>query len=918
MLPPTLRPESIVSKAWQREPIATLVFTALALVISAASPLAARTTGQLSGLVYDSDGEPLPGVLVAAGSPSQIGGEQTAVTDESGHFIYTQLAPGTYRVRLDLDGFAPQELTEVEVRLERLTEVRATLSSVRFGDEVKVIATTPVIDPEQVSTGHTFTADYIAETSSGWTQLTTSTPGVSPTNFRRVLGSTPQDNTYLLDGMNATHAFQRFPALASFSLPFDAVQEVSLQTSGYEAEYGQASGGVVNVVTKSGGNAFAGTLDARYTDDSFEATGEHHDPDDQASEETDINATLGGPLLKDRLWFFTAAGNWAQLYTPTEAQSTEDREQEIYLARLTWQPGPSWSVALRHSDGPYEAAFLGSSRLVSPEATRRQDDQPSAISSLRVTGVLSPSLFWEGRLGAQTWDEDVLPNSGDLETIGHFNLVTAENYGNYMEQFYAESNETNVEADVTWMPDLGGGSHEIKAGVRYGDPRLTEERCLTGGAGCPRGEDRFRFFDIVGADSAPTAYRMDVWAGAGVNEYGGRLGALYAQDAWRLGPDLTLKLGLRWDQTQWDSGAETLADLSKVQPRIGVAWDMTSDGRNLLRASWGHFMHPGIAAMAAIANEGFQPIEVWLSCSALVTSDPALCSAIAGSIGFGYRPDPEGWDASGWILDPALVFGSNPFQVDDDLKPGYSTEWSVGFERELFRRTSIGLSYINRDQAGLYESTCNGNLPDRTPDSTCDSLVITNLPEARSDYEGFLLTFETRAIDRLHLLASWVVSEARGSMSVNSGFNDDFDVYPYHFDNRYGYLPDHSRHRLKLNGFLRLPLDFTLATHAFWDSEMRWTPVTATYPGMPYGLYALEPRGNRSANPQSRVDLQVAKGFRIGPTRLQLIATVLNIFDEERPTLICEFENGCSDVEMGEGLEYQLPRRYEAGVRVTF
>jgi hypothetical protein len=182
------------------------------------------------------------------------------------------------------------------------------------------------------------------------------------------------------------------------------------------------------------------------------------------------------------------------------------------------------------------------------------------------------------------------------------------------------------------------------------------------------------------------------------------------------------------------------------------------------------------------------------------------------------------------------------------------------------------------------------------------------------------LRVESRALDRLHLLASWVIADEQGSSGFNSGITETFDQYPVHFENRFGYLPTQSRHRLKLSGFVRLPYDFSLAVFGWWDSDFRWTPVQSARAVDPrfYGEVFVEPRGNRKEDGVRQLDLQLGKGFRLGPTRLKLIGTIINLFDSEQPREVCNRVNGCGGFELGEPTAWQLPRRYELGVRLEF
>jgi hypothetical protein len=903
----------------------------IALVAVLAAAVDADTTGQLAGLVVDDDGSPLPGVAVTAASPSQIGGEQLTQTDIRGWFQYPRLAPGFYTVRLALDGFVTQELTAVQVRVDRMTELRVTLPLARFADEVVVTETTPVIDPEQVFTGQTFTNEYIRETRSDFWELSYQAPGTaSPSgdnqdsNWRRVSGSTPTDNSYYLDGVQATRWDERLPNMTLGFIPFDAVQETVLHTGGFEAEYGQATGGVLNLITKSGGNRFAGTVDVAYTDTDLATSGEHFDPEDQPGDDLLLNLTFGGPILRDQLWFFTAFQNSSYEETPRGAPTTIEGGGPTLFGKMTWQASPSWSLMGRLSRQSGVGKNIGSSPFTASEATARWDIGED-LGSVELVGVLSDAVLWSLRTSRREAEEAVVrPESGDLQTIAHFNLVTGESYGNYWGQWSDTSSRNQVESDVTWFFDGWQGSHELKAGLGYGEPKLVSDQCYNGsGQPCTVGVEGFFFEDAI--DNSGRAIPSGMWVAPapGEAEYGATYFEAYAQDAWRLRPGLTLQLGLRWDRVVHENNlGREIADFSKLQPRVGVAWDVTGNGRNLLRASWGRFMNTGTGILTNSTNElRFASEELWLSCSTEIgIADPGACAAASQALGFGHRLDPEGWDPAGWVLVPWLVFSSEPSQTVDGLRPNFVDQWMIGFERELFRRTAFEVSYINKKGKDFFEDTCNGNVPEPSPDAACDFYVIANWSQLRSEYEAVWLRVESRALDRLHLLASWVIADEQGSSGFNSGITETFDQYPVHFENRFGYLPTQSRHRLKLSGFVRLPYDFSLAVFGWWDSDFRWTPVQSARAVDPrfYGEVFVEPRGNRKEDGVRQLDLQLGKGFRLGPTRLKLIGTIINLFDSEQPREVCNRVNGCGGFELGEPTAWQLPRRYELGVRLEF
>ena len=276
------------------------------LLLSGATAATAQTstTGQLSGRVVDDTGGALPGVTVTVSSPALIGGSRTQVTEADGGYNFSALPPGVYGIRAELQGFVPQERSEVEVRLNRTTQVSFEMGLGEFTEEVEVVAETPVLDTQQVSTSQTYTEEYlenaaIGSTNRSYQSVLTQAAGVVGGSNPNVFGSTEGENAYFIDGMDSTD-----PVTATFgtNLHFDAIQEINFETGGFEAEFGRATGGVVNVITKSGGNDFSGTFDVRYRDTDFYESGDHFDPDANTTSFLNPAGTLGGPIVRDKVW----------------------------------------------------------------------------------------------------------------------------------------------------------------------------------------------------------------------------------------------------------------------------------------------------------------------------------------------------------------------------------------------------------------------------------------------------------------------------------------------------------------------------------------------------------------------------------------------------------------------------------------
>jgi hypothetical protein len=897
---------------------------ALAAVLYLASSLFGATTGQLSGLVVDQAGSPLPGVTVSAASPAQIGGAQLAQTDPGGRFQYPRLAPGSYTVQTALDGFLTQQFEGVQVRLDRMTVLHVTLAQATFSEQINVVERTPVVDPEQVSLGHTYTSRYLQEALLGMenrslTGIVGQAAGVRPDgNYVDIMGG--GSNNFVIDGIDQTDPVYNVATFGfqTGQINLDAVDEIAFHTAGFEAEYGRAEGGVVNLITKSGGNSYSGSLDFRFSDTDLQSSGSHFDPEEQLTENSDLNFSLGGPLVRDRLWFFGTSGRFSDEDTPFGAPTTSRIESENYLGKLTWQPEEDWSLVVKLMTNSVDWQNEGSSQFRTPEATTRHSWETWA-GHLALSGTLSDRLLYGLRAGMQRSSWEYQPQSGDLTTIGHYNLDTGEFYANaQIIQSVDDRDRNELDSDLTWYIDDLGGQHEIKGGARYSDIAYSQNWCNTGsGRPCVAGDETYLFRDIFEQGNyAPGIFRVQL--ARDPQTFPGSIWSVYAQDAWRFRSDVTAKLGLRWDRSRLASDlGHQLADLSLLQPRVGIAWDLHGKGRDVLRASWGRFMHLSSLEVAQFAAGRRTPVELWYSCSYFGFVDPDSCSAFTESRSYRYRTDPESWDPVGWILQPGNVLSTEPSQVSPDLEPRYSDELVLSYEREIYRRTSVELSYVDKASHRLAEDTCNGNVPTATEGADCSYYFFYNLPGLRKSYEAFILRFESRALDELHVLGSYTYSNSRGQ---GPGFDltSAFDVYPYHFANQYGYLSDQSRHRVKLNGYVLLPHEWSLAVNSWWDSEFRWTPWDTTVPGMNYGAMFLEPRGSRSESGIYQLDVQVGKGFTWNRTRLRLLATVYNALDTEKAGDVCRAVDGCSGYELGEPIEWQQPRRYEIGARVEF
>jgi hypothetical protein len=305
-----------------RGSIIPLVLAAVVAVV--ALPAAAQTTGAIDGVVSDANDAPLPGASVELRSPS-LQGIRTAVTSSAGRFRFPVIPPGTYTVTCALLGFKKVERTGVRVDLDATASVLIRME-ISVTQEIVVTGEMPVVDTTSTTTGINLRQDVVGKMALGrnYASAVEINPGVSldtadpqgRAGTYSIYGATSIENQYLVDGVNTTNVIR---GLQSKSLTHEFVEEVQVKAGGYEAEYGRAMGGIINVVTKSGGNEFKGDVFGYFNSKSLTADQERSAATDEDSYAVtaaglqtpkrniqDFGADLGGFILKDRIWFFGA------------------------------------------------------------------------------------------------------------------------------------------------------------------------------------------------------------------------------------------------------------------------------------------------------------------------------------------------------------------------------------------------------------------------------------------------------------------------------------------------------------------------------------------------------------------------------------------------------------------------------------
>jgi outer membrane receptor protein involved in Fe transport len=607
---------------------------------------AQERSGEIQGTVTDEQGAAVPGAVVSAESKALPKGLQT-VSDAQGRYHFLTVPVGTYSLTFTLTGFSTHKQT-VEVKLGSQITANAKMGVGQMTEIIEVTGTALSIDPTSSRSGTNITSDQIdnlAKAGRGFNSLLSMAPGVflEPKNGTQgvggvqVGGSSGSENGFYIDGTEVSD-LRRGSLRDSNNIPLEFIQEVQVKTGGYEAEFGGATGGVVNVATKSGTNSFHGSLGTQYTSSGLNGTdrgfyqrsvknanvSEFFQPREDDYSILSPTFTIGGPILKDKLHFFGA-------YSPDRDETTrnipyasgarsfdQSRTRHYSLGRLDFTPSSKlqmnasyiWSPAKREGALPNR-----DERIAAP--TNDQSIQGGYLPAQQVSAGINwtpaANFVVSARYGYK-YQNDKDGNYG-LSQDPYVSYQTASSaaglpvptpggvgFANVSTTFGIAKDITtrhNGYFDMTYVANIGSQQHTFKAG--YAINRVANDvlNDYTNG-----------FFQIFWGDAyqrgsisnARGPYGYYIWQD-GVKNAGNvnsRNQGFFIQDTWRAGTRLTLNLGVRFENEFLPpykgevNGIKVANPVSfgwgdKIAPRLGAAWDIKGDGRWKASASYGVF-----------------------------------------------------------------------------------------------------------------------------------------------------------------------------------------------------------------------------------------------------------------------------------------------------------------------------------------
>jgi outer membrane receptor protein involved in Fe transport len=734
-------------------------------------------------------------------------GTKTFVSDEEGRFQAPFLTPGTYDVRAELQGFKAVDVRSVNVSLGQTTDISIRMEVGGLTETVEVTASAVTIDTGSTTTGAVLDSELFSRVPVGrrLTDTLYLAPGVSATTTGRanpsLSGSSGLDNLYVVDGVNVTNT--GYGAIGSYSIffgslgnstPFDFIKEVQVKTGGYEAEFGQSMGGVVNVVTKSGTNQLRGSAFGYARPDALESEYRtvqtvNGTVNTVGQDESDIGVEAGGRIIRDRLFFFGAINpSWTtRTFVAPEGEDFPlnelgevDRERNTisYSTKATLQVNPTNRI---------DASFFGdpSKGEMGPQRTSSLLVQDTSSFSELEFGGHNQTVRYDGVLGSSTLIEASYARAynkiAEVPSVNEWRVtdttVTPQRITGGIGGYEAGNESLNQQyaAKATFM----FGQHNLKAGVLFEDVNYDQVNQRTGPTFItPEGEQTATGASITVLPD-PVFGRIYRVTRANLNserqtqqEYW----SFFFQDQWKANDRLTINAGVRYEDQALVGTLEQLETIdgqfldsfhlkNNWAPRIGFTFDVLGNGRSKLFGNWGRFfarIPNDLAARALSADAGISRADYF---------DAALT-----------QPVPQGVEAGGQTQHYVLA-GAFPDLIDPETKLSYKDEFVFGYEWEAFANTSVGIRYVHRNIGRVLEDITPYSAVgcDEGFDEACAELYyltnpssetpVTQLPglpgvafeDPRHDYDAVEVTFDKRFSDNWQFLGSYRFSRLHGT-----------------------------------------------------------------------------------------------------------------------------------------------------------
>jgi hypothetical protein len=825
---------------------------ALACLFLAPAAFAQNPTGTVTGTVTDSDGGALPGVTVSAASP-QLQGARVAVTGSNGGYKLAFLPPGQYTVTFELEGFGTAT-REVRAAAALSNQIDVVMTLAAVAEEIVVTGEAAAIS-EGTTGASSYTAEEIedlpvARDIQSAVQLSPGVHATGPNNNITISGAMSFENLWTLNGVviNENVRGQSLPLFIE-----DAIQETTTQVSGVSAEYGRFAGGVINAISKSGGNEFTGSFRTSFNNDDWTSDNAGDLSPERTDEITEtFEATLGGYLWRDHLWFFAAgrdrelADTESLFLTAINVDQTD--EEKRYEGKLTGTIADNHTLigSYLEIDRIQTNSFFGGSV---DRGTLSDREDPQEILSLNYTGILTPNFFVEAQWSER--DFAIGKGSGGSErTLEGGTLMTSRQLGilyhapvfcGVCEQ-EVRNNENVLAKGSYFLNTENLGSHDFV----FGADQFTDIRFSVNHQSASDFQVWDSDFTIQGENIFPTflpcdprvfgcnvttndqsTVSADTWIGwwAVFNPDSAQptdfeTTSFYVNDRWQLNENWSFNLGARYDATDGtDGGGNQVLDDSKISPRLGATWDTQGDGDLVFTANVGTYV-AGIANTRADATSTGGAIGVFLSryggpainvdCGSggpCISTRDALAQLFDWYLANGGTTDIDGDLSNLPNLISIQIPGATQIIPETMISPA-ADEYTIGALKRLGNRGLLRADVVYREFEDFYSNRIDqGTGQVDTPTGLADLTLVGNFGDSllEREYLGLHLQGRYRLSDRLTLNGNWTVSETEGNINGETAGSgpvpDSPFAYPEFADPAWnqpvGYLSTDQRHKVR-------------------------------------------------------------------------------------------------------------------------
>jgi Carboxypeptidase regulatory-like domain/TonB dependent receptor/TonB-dependent Receptor Plug Domain len=971
--------------------LARLAVLVLGFVLAASASTAQQGASSIRGRITDEVQAILPGVSIVV-THEESGTIRETTSGPDGTYLIPGLVPGPYRITASLQGFRRVTKEDVVVRIGTTMQVDLSLPVGGLEESVVVSAESSLVDLASVQVGGNVTAGELTELPSGsrnFTGLVSLLPGViynqatdSSSDSVTINGQHGSGVVFLMDGGSNNDDLRGGSSGAQARPPLESIQEFQVVTNQFDAEYGAATAGVVNAVTKQGSNTWRGSAFGYFTDSSmtakdfFVAQQNLDKPDTRKSQ---WGGTIGGPILRDRMHFFVSF----------ERQDRDEGRSRVYPSR----PDRSFTVAQQTNSWNYLGRF---------------DHQltPNHNYSIRYLWDHQPN--YDQVLGNGTLDTLSIEKDNDWAFVGTYNQVLGETklnvvrvsavhekpkrgqpiyqdtgdwtqapptlqFANFIDQAddnYADYRDMNVYAlddTFSWFIAGAGGSHDLKFGGQYqlGEHYREDQRVTNG---------RFVFstdLEFNAADPRTYPERFHIRA-PGMVQLLTRTHSvgLFVQDKWQVNERLTLNFGLRYDvhispfQELWDpffsDAGDYPVDKNNFQPRVGFAYSPNLN--SVIRGGYGIFYEK----QWIDRFENFVLNRVFTD--SYIAMFP-LSQADSGPSNGRFPTDP--FLVNGPVVNRALIDAAIPpgslarntgavwLDIPDRVLPKQQ-QFSIGYERQLAAQLSFAVDYVHSKNSALpLRYNFNPAIKETTdrvaPITRVDFLDISgqlgltafrgdvftyeNIAETRFDGMNFQL--EKRLSNSWSGRVSYALGYGRGNTSgIPTAVNDFQTLDERNLDQNEGPTNLDRRQTLTLSGRIEVPWLPGL-TGGVVARMMSGSPFTihdsnvdanrnniaidplpaGTYSGVGQNALTVENDGGRNGayGPGSlQIDLRAGYRIRRSSQTLDLFAEVFNVTNEPN------FANPSGDRRLDSFLVPSslagggFPRQFQIGARFGF